>query len=128
MFENHAAIDESPTRVRLRRVTAMLPHIVVGGLFVVIGYTKFEADPNGEWFRIFEQIGLGQWLRYVTGGLQIAGGLLLPFRRTLTAGAVVLGSTMVGAVLVDLFLLGSPLVVVPLLLLFVIATLWVTAA
>ena len=54
----------------------------------------------------FETIGFGQWFRYLTGLIEVAGaGLLwLPNRQAL--GALLLGGTMVGAVLTHLLILG----------------------
>ena len=57
----------------------------------------------------------------------MTGGALMLFRTTRTVGLAMLACTMVGAVLVDAFLLGSPLVIVPMALLFVIALVWVTS-
>ena len=102
-----------------------LPSIAVGLLFVFIGYGKFAS--HGVWVRIFEQIGLGQWFRIFTGIVQVTGGVLMIPRRTRTAGAVLLGCTMIGAAIVDVAIMGSPVVIVPLLLLFTIATVWVTS-
>ena len=127
MFELAPSLPESRTGAAFRRVLRALPRVAMGALFVFIGYTKFNGDPKGEWFQIFEQIGLGQWFRMFTGITQIAGGVLLMFRRTVTIGAILTGSTMVGAALVDTFMMGSPIVIVPLLLLFLIATVWVTS-
>jgi hypothetical protein len=124
MFELH---ENQTRRAVLRNVVESLPRIGVACLFVIIGYTKFNGDPNGEWHRIFELIGIGQWFRYATGGIQVAGGLLMFFRRSLAAGAGMLGCTMIGAALVDVFVLGSPLALVPLILLFLIAVIWVTS-
>lgn len=127
MFETRPAIEESSAKTALRGALRSLPAIGVGALFIVIGYTKFNDDPASEWVRIFDQIGLGQWFRYVTGAVQIAGGILMAPRRTRTAGALMLATTMLGAAVVDVVILGSPLVIAPLLLLFVIATVWVTS-
>jgi putative oxidoreductase len=127
MFEVKPAIEESPTKVALRNFVQSLPAAGIGLVFILIGYTKFNSDPASEWVRIFEQIGLGQWFRIVTGVMQIAGGVLMMPRRTRTIGAVMLGSTMLGAASVDVFIIGSPLVIAPLLLLFLIATVWVTS-
>ena len=102
-----------------------LPAIAVGLLFIFIGYGKFES--RGVWVTIFEQIGLGQWFRIFTGVVQVTGGVLMIPRRTRTAGAVLLGCTMVGAAIVDIVVIGSPVVIVPLLLLIVIAAVWVTS-
>ena len=65
--------------------------------------------------------------RVFTGVMQVAGAVLIAFRRTVTVGAALLGATMLGAAAVDVFLMGSPVVVIPLLLLFIIATVWVTS-
>ena len=124
MFELH---ESRPSRAVLGKIIGRLPTIGVAALFVIVGYTKFNDDPKGEWFRIFELIGIGHWFRYATGTIQIAGGVLMLFPRSLTAGAAMLACTMIGAALVDVFILGSPLVLVPLLLLFVLAVTWVTS-
>ena len=104
-----------------------MPRIGVAALFVFIGYTKFDDDPRGEWVQMFERIGMGQWFRYFTGIMQVAGGVLIVFRRTLTVGAAMLAATMLGAAIVDIAVMGSPIFIVPLLLLFLVATVWVTA-
>jgi hypothetical protein len=106
-------------------VLRTLPAIAVGVLFIFIGYGKFAS--HGVWVKIFEQIGLGQWFRIFTGIVQVTGGVLMMPRRTRTAGAFLLGSSMVGAAIVDVAIMGSPVVIVPLLLLFVIATVWATS-
>jgi hypothetical protein len=127
MFELKPAIEESPTKVAFRAFVQSLPAAGVGLLFIVIGYTKFNNDPNSEWYRIFDQIGIGQWFRLFTGVVQITGGALMMPRRTRTIGALMLGATMLGAAATDVFIMGSPLVIAPLLLLFLIATVWVTS-
>ncbi|WP_420861517.1 DoxX family protein [Algirhabdus cladophorae] len=54
----------------------------------------------------FEQLGLGQGFRYVTGAIEIIGAALLWLPRRQVIGAAVLGGTMVGAVLSHLLILG----------------------
>ncbi|MEM8818973.1 MAG: DoxX family protein [Pseudomonadota bacterium] len=56
--------------------------------------------------QVFDMLGLGQWFRYVTGGIEIVGAILLwvPGRQVL--GAALLGATMVGAVPAHLLILG----------------------
>jgi hypothetical protein len=127
MFEVKPAIEESPTKVALRNFVHSLPAVGVGAVFILIGYTKFNSDPKSEWVKIFEQIGLGQWFRIFTGVTQITGGVLMMPRKTRTTGAGLLATTMLGAAAVDVFIMGSPLVIAPLLLLFLIATVWVTS-
>lgn len=54
----------------------------------------------------YEQIGVGQWFRYLTGIVEVAGAVLLWLPRRQVVGAGVLGATMVGAVLAHWLLLG----------------------
>jgi uncharacterized membrane protein YphA (DoxX/SURF4 family) len=54
----------------------------------------------------FDQIGIGQGFRYVTGAVEVLGAALLWLPRRQVIGAAVLGGTMVGAVLTHWFILG----------------------
>jgi uncharacterized membrane protein YphA (DoxX/SURF4 family) len=54
----------------------------------------------------FDQIGFGQWLRYLTGLIEVLGVALLWMPRKQVIGAVLLGGTMVGAVMTHWFILG----------------------
>lgn len=54
----------------------------------------------------FDQIGLGQGFRYITGAIELIGAALLWVPRRQVIGASVLGGTMVGAVLTHWFILG----------------------
>ena len=126
MFELKPAIDEAPALAAAKRLARQAPSVAVAALFILVGYTKFDNDPRGDWVRLFERIGLGQWFRIVTGVVQVLGGALMLWPRTRTVGAAMLACTMAGAVIVDLFVLGSPLVVVPLMLLVLIVGVWAT--
>lgn len=104
-------IDDRPPII-LRVLRAALP-IPFGVLFVYIGWTKF--DSHSMWVQIFTKIGIGQWFRYFTGAVQIAGGLLLVVPRTRLVGGAMIACTMLGAAAADLFILGyGPLAIVPL--------------
>ncbi|SFQ96949.1 DoxX family protein [Poseidonocella sedimentorum] len=54
----------------------------------------------------YDAIGLGQWFRYLTGIVEIAGAVLLWLPRRQVVGAGLLGATMVGAALAHLVVLG----------------------
>src|ERR1035438_8665502 len=89
--------------------------------FVYIGLDKFDEAPNGEWIRIFERIGFGQWFRHATGVIEIAGGILFVPPRTYRVGAVLLGGAMAGAIVAHLTVLHDPILsIVPLILLVVV--------
>ena len=104
--------------------TAWLPRLAVVFAFVVIGATKFSSD-RGEWYRIFELIGLGQWFRYFTGAVQVSGALMMLTPWTRTAGAFLLACTMIGAIVVDIFVAHAiGFAFAPLVLLCIIAATW----
>jgi putative oxidoreductase len=125
MFDTAAPADTSRARAVAGSLARSLPAVAIGILFIFIGYGKFAN--RGVWVTIFEQIGLGQWFRIFTGVVQVTGGVLMIPRRTRTAGAVLLGCTMFGAAVVDVVVIGSPVAIVPLLLLIIIAAVWVTS-
>ena len=56
---------------------------------------------------LFARLGAGQWIRYLTGALEVLGavGLLVP--RATFYGAVLLATMMVGAIVPHLALLGG---------------------
>jgi len=57
--------------------------------------------------QIFDQIGMGQWFRVVTGLVEVAGAVALLVPGLATLGAAWLGATMFFAVLTHLFILQS---------------------
>lgn len=114
--EPHGAIDV------FRTWLVRLPVVLV---FLLIGATKFNNDPRGEWFRIFEKIGFGQWFRYFTGVIQVTGALLLLTKWTRTAGALLLVCTMIGAMIVDVFVVHAiGFVLAPLVLMAAVIATW----
>ena len=89
--------------------------------FVYIGLDKFDNAPNGDWIRIFARIGFGQWFRYATGVVEVGGGVLFVFPRTKLAGAALLCSAMIGAIIAHFTVLhDAVLSVIPLALLAVV--------
>jgi len=120
-------LAEPEGRHRLDIFTAWLPRLGIVLAFLFIGSTKFNDDPYGEWFKIFEQIGLGQWFRHFTGAMQVTGALLLLTPWTRTIGAAMLACTMVGAMIVDVFVAHAiGYAFLPLLLLCAITATWLT--
>lgn len=57
--------------------------------------------------QVFDAIGVGQWFRYVTGVVEIAGALLLLIPAAGFLGGLLLAVTMVGAVVTHLFVIGG---------------------
>ena len=83
-------------------------------MFAMAGLSKVFGDPA--MVEMFATIGIGQWFRYVVGALEIAGaaGVLVP--RLSGLAALGLLCLMAGAILTNLFVLGtSPLLPIGLL-------------
>jgi len=77
-------------------------------IFVLEGTEKFSSDPHSTWVSLFQQIGVGQWFRYVTGAVEVLGAVLVLVPWTVTAGLALLACTMAAATLIVLFVIGRP--------------------
>lgn len=102
--------------------------IVLALAFAAAGSAKLSGA--AQMVEVFSKIGVGQWFRYVTGSVEVLGVLLLLVPATGLLGALLLGGTMVGAVLTHLFVIGGtaiPAVVLGLLCAFVVWRLRPTA-
>ena len=80
--------------------------LLIGAFFGIAGAEKFSTDPH--WLHLFRTIGAGDWFRYLTGVVEVAGGILVLIPRTVTAGLVVLAGTMAGAAAIVATVLHSP--------------------
>ena len=96
---------EHHERVPTFDISGWVLRIAVCGIFIGVGAAKFQAQSM--WVAMFDQIGLGNWFRYLTGALQVTGGVLFLTPRTAPIGAAIAGSTMAGAVAVHLFVLST---------------------
>ena len=57
--------------------------------------------------RMFQEIGLGQWLRVLVGALEVVAGVLMFSSVYSGVGAALILMTMAGALLTHLFLIGG---------------------
>ncbi|HYE89009.1 MAG TPA: DoxX family protein [Vicinamibacterales bacterium] len=95
-------MDESPDRGR--RILVWVASIALAVIFLSEGAAKFPE--RRMWVGIFEQIGFGQWFRIFTGVVEVGGAVLLLIPATRRWGAVLLACTMIGALLVHVFVMG----------------------
>ena len=79
--------------------------IVAGLAFLAAGLSKLAGAEQMQ--QVFGDIGFGQWFRYVTGLIEVAGAALLFVPGLAIYGAGLLICTMIGAVLTHLFLIGG---------------------
>ena len=102
-----SSAPSSPTRASwtIKRAADWIIRILLALAFLAAGGAKVAGAPP--MVAIFEQIGAGQWFRFVTGILEIAGGLLVLVPRTSIWGALLLACVMVGAVFTHLALIGG---------------------
>ena len=110
-------MSDRSTVARVGDAVLWVVQIAVAAYFVYSGWMLFGDGLVGK----FEEIGFGQWLRYLTGVLEIAGaiGLLIP--RLCGLAALGLAGVMAGAVITELFLVEKGGPVLPALLLLVTA-------
>lgn len=87
------------TRVALwfLRVLLALPFFLAG-MVKLLGFGAMVA--------LFDQIGIGQWFRYLTGSLEVAGALLVLSPRW-PWGALILTGVAAGAVVTHLAVIGG---------------------
>lgn len=85
---------------RFQDVVIWTLQIVVAFVFLFAGSVKLAGFDDA--VRMFGAIGFGQWFRYVTGLLEVAGAVLVLVPSFATAGAGVLALVMAGAVVAHL--------------------------
>lgn len=94
--------------------------ILLALAFGAAGLAKLAGVP--QMVQVFSAVGFGQWLRYLTGAVEVVGAVLLLVPATGFLGGLLLSATMVGAVATHLVLIGgnpAPAVVLGLLSAFV---------
>jgi uncharacterized membrane protein YphA (DoxX/SURF4 family) len=108
------ALNRNATKRRAFAVVLWTLQIVSAALFLFSGALKLTGAPM--MVQMFGTIGLGQWFRSVTGGLEVISAVLLLVPSLARFGALALAVTMVGAILTHLFIVGgSPAVPIALL-------------
>lgn len=91
---------------RVWNLTLVVLQVMLAVTFAFFGATKFNPHQQ-YWTQVFAQIGIGQWFRYLVGGLEIACAVLLLVPRASAWAAAVLACTMAGATFVHLMLIGD---------------------
>ena len=95
------------TSLKRRALTAGIwtLQMASAALFLFSGTLKLSGTPM--MVQMFGAIGLGQWFRYFTGGLEVISAVLLLVPSLARFGALALAVTMVGAILTHLFIIGG---------------------
>lgn len=98
--------DSQPRSLIRRRVVLELTEVSLAVVFLLVGGAKLIGRPD--MIVLFDDIGLGQWLRYVTGMLEVSGATLLLVPLLSGPSALALGAIMVVATLIELLVLHRP--------------------
>jgi putative oxidoreductase len=88
-----------------RRIGAWVLQGIVATAFLAAGAAKLAGAAY--MVQLFEQIGLGQWFRYVTGVVEVVGALALIAPGLVWFGGLWLGGTMFFAVLTHVLVLHT---------------------
>ena len=103
-----SARSASDSTGKIMNLALWVLQIAAAGMFLMAGFSKLSG--NEQMVGLFATIGVGQWFRYLTGALEVAGAILLLIPRTSGVGALMLVVVMSGAVMTHLFIIGgSPL-------------------
>ena len=98
-------VVERKRQSKLRERTLWTLQILAALFFLAAGLSKLAGVPYN--VMVFEKVGFGQWFRYFTGVLEIAGALMLLMPRRIAVGGAVLSVVMIGAVIADRLALGG---------------------
>jgi putative oxidoreductase len=116
------ALSEESQPSKAPNVTLWTLQALAAAAFLMAGATKLAGAEMH--VAMFEKIGLGQWFRYFTGGLEVICAILLLVPRTVGIGAALLAATMAGAVATHLFIIGGSAAPALVLMLITAAVAW----
>jgi putative oxidoreductase len=114
-----------PVPIRLSQVGLIALwglQVALATVFLLAGGSKLAGAPAMVAF--FATIGVGQWFRYVTGLIEVVSAVALLVPALAPFGALLLASTMVGAIATHLFIVGGSAAPPGPLLLGSLAVLW----
>ena len=90
---------------KVKNIALLVLQVLTAAAFLMAGFAKLSGQPM--MVDTFDKIGIGQWFRYVTGGIEVASAILLLIPRLTPVGAALLVCAMCGALLTHLLLIGG---------------------
>jgi putative oxidoreductase len=100
------ASAEHPPRPTIHHRVLELVELLAAAVFLIVGGAKLLGVPD--MVKLFQAIGIGQWLRFVTGTIEVGCAVLLLVPVLSGASALVLWAVMAIASLIELFVLRRP--------------------
>jgi putative oxidoreductase len=101
--QSDLVLHASPSKAR--NITLWVVQGLLAAAFLMAGGSKLVGD--GKMVEMFQQIGFGQWFRYLTGAIEVAGAIMLLIPRTAVIGGALLAVTMIAGIGTHLFLIGG---------------------
>src|SRR5258706_10309073 len=86
-------------RGRAALIALWLTQVALALMFLMAGGSKLAGAPA--MVSLFDQIGVGQWFRYVTGIIEVTAGIALRIPSPAVLGSVLVSPAMHGAVVSD---------------------------
>jgi putative oxidoreductase len=99
-------MSTNPASLEAPRNGALWVVQVLGAiLFFLTGFAKLSGDE--QMIQTFAAIGIGQWLRYVTGLIEFASAILLLIPALSRIGALLVVPIMIGAIVTHVVIIGG---------------------
>ena len=107
MLESTISVSPSSPirRSYIGRIALWGLQVGLAALFLFAGSSKLSGAP--EMVALFDGIGVGQWFRYTTGLIEVTSAIALLVAALAPFAALLLASTMVGAIVTHLFIVGG---------------------
>jgi putative oxidoreductase len=94
-----------PTASKGRIITLWTLSGLVALAFLFVGGGKLAGTTT--MIELFDKVGIGQWFRYLTGLLEVSGGIGLLIPRYAFYAAVLLDIVMIGAIITHVAVVGG---------------------
>ena len=105
MAQTGEIVSASGKPAMFRVILGWVLCLLLAFVFLMAGGIKLLSKPIAVWE--FEQVGLGQWFRYLTGTLEVTGAVCLLVPKLSRWGALLLTAVMTGAIIAHLTVLHS---------------------
>ena len=66
-------MKDEMAQVRVKTIGIWVLRVIVAALFIAAGFMKLSGQPL--MVAEFDTVGLGQWFRYLTGAMELTGGI-----------------------------------------------------
>src|SRR6266436_586999 len=105
MSSQTAVLEKQGESSKGLSIALWVVQIGAAAMFLMAGANKLSG--NEQMVGMFQAIGFGQWFRFLTGSLEVIGGILLFIPSLAGVGGLLMTGVFAGAVATHLFLIGG---------------------